>query len=316
MARNARTGRGRNARQPQQEAQPAITLPDYPSIAFGSEEHQDKFEVLATRRMAPTKCTSVSTLEALGIEKEVHNIFTVLGLEGLYNLEEISYHNLTLEFLSSFTYDKETHNVSFRLNNTPFNLGSDAFADHLWVGKRVVGHHDKVEKDMKASKYYHLYTSKEKVSVSNMKTSDIEHSVLKIFLRSLTNLLYGRKDPSKLNSTEVLILSSYLNPRHESRFHFNVVSLVCLALGRMTESDQCSLDCGALVTRLAKNLLAYEPGAVDAPMSKKVVYFDLDWLRAQSWIVDGEEDDIYSWRVDDEWYMKLPASEIYPRLPL
>ncbi|XP_074303190.1 uncharacterized protein LOC141637600 [Silene latifolia] len=101
--------------------------------------------------MAARKCISVSTLEALGIESKVHDIFSVLGLEGLYNLQEISYHNLTLEFLSSFTDDKDTHAVSFRLKNITFSLASDAFADHLGVGKRVEGHHDMIEKDMKAS---------------------------------------------------------------------------------------------------------------------------------------------------------------------
>ncbi|XP_074289349.1 secreted RxLR effector protein 161-like [Silene latifolia] len=74
---------------------------------------------------------------------------------------------------------------------------------------------------------------------------DVQHVCLRMFLRYLSYLLFGRTDKSKTSSIEVLILASYLNPFREETFQFSPPALVCSAfdraIGRVSQEEYAKI---------------------------------------------------------------------------
>ncbi|XP_074295226.1 uncharacterized protein LOC141623082 [Silene latifolia] len=273
-----------------------LPVPEYPTVIFADFKQRDAFVELQKRRMKPTCFIDTTILEDLKVETDVRHIFETLGMTSLYRLRKHFYAFLTLEFMSSFTYDAVAKTVQFRFMNTSFLLTMDMFATHLGLAQPEKGALRDIPTECGASSYMPYFTGKSAPTSSNMLINDVQHITLKIFLRALTCLLYDRKDVSKLNSHEVMLLVAYLNPTRAPRVSYSAPAIVCASLALMATSGTRYLSCGAIATRLAERLTTFEASSALTPMAPSVPTLDCEYFLDQKWLRTLEGGGM-AWRV-------------------
>ncbi|XP_074306024.1 uncharacterized protein LOC141641252 [Silene latifolia] len=283
-------------------------LDDYPFIEFRDKVQKDRFVYLLSKSMSATRCVDREILRTLKIDDIMFGMFNEIGLQGLFTLHELSYPALTLEFLSSYTYFPSDHLIRFRLLNVERSLTFGRISEILELDKHTEGDLYGAG-GLSAVRYFPLFTGYMDADVSAMALLDVQHVCLRMFLRYLSYLLFGRTDKSKTSSIEVLILASYLNPFREETFQFSPPALVCSAFDRAI-GRYGNLDCGALVTKIARAVCDFEGDDPYEPMADYEPLVDDDHLRYDISYLDIKNGTDHYWRVRGESYMLLPCARL------
>lgn len=74
-------------------------------MEFAIIEHQQRLERLQRLKFGQTHLINSRTLEEIGLTDEVLELVTMGGWDQLLSICNLVHHDLTLEYLSSFTFD-------------------------------------------------------------------------------------------------------------------------------------------------------------------------------------------------------------------
>lgn len=289
---------------------------EFPDVIFIDPLHRKNFCALMTERMTDTRCVQRSLLRALGIDEIMEGLFAKMGLPGLFSLHELSYRQLTLEFLCSFSYSSRGGTVSFRMLNETYQLTLDELAQHL--GLRPPVESDILQEShpyRSAAQFYQLFSGVTNATVSNMAIGKVQHVVIKLVLKILGAFLSGRPDHSKLTSLEVNMMASCLNPFQELPFRFNAPAAVARMFQRLATKPSV-ISCGAIITRLARSLTDFTGEAPYIPFNRVIPLLDEEYFTTTLMILIKQGGGRFLWWVRDDRWLPLPNPHLPPLVEL
>ena len=102
-------------------------------VTFRDDTQRQRYAVLSQCPMAPTRYPDQHCMGTLGIEPSVRYLCNQLQWEEYADAMNVTYRNLTLEFLSSLDYEPyvDSGYISFRLFGTDYTFNHKEFGDLL-----------------------------------------------------------------------------------------------------------------------------------------------------------------------------------------
>ena len=103
-------------------------------VTLRDDAQRQRYIALFQRPMAPTRYPDQTCMDALGIESSIRFLCSQLKWDEYADDMHPTYRNLTLEFLSSFSYEPYVDQVgrtTFRLFGTEYAFTSKEFGDLL-----------------------------------------------------------------------------------------------------------------------------------------------------------------------------------------
>lgn len=73
-------------------------------ILFDQPNHQERYVILAKRKLIPTRYMCDATLDELGLKEEVHRMFHNIGMLEFMQFEAPTFARITLKFLSTVEF--------------------------------------------------------------------------------------------------------------------------------------------------------------------------------------------------------------------
>jgi len=226
-------------------------------IKFKSENSRERFMSLEPRLKTPTRCVGGMSLSHLKLAKEFNWLCKQSGCFSLARLNEPTYKELTLEFLSSFELDAKTRNVSYRINNKDFNLGMDTFGEILNVSSRGASYVVRKPRETKHDAFWESISGEAKFT--KMRTKMIQHPVIRFFMRALVDVYFGRDEINNLTSIEVDILMGAIGP---TPFKVNMAFYIADHLHKIGHLGLKDVKVGGLITHIAKAHMKKDPSFV------------------------------------------------------
>lgn len=90
-------------------------------VRFRDDSHSNRYMVLSERLMLPTRYPDHPCLDALGLEASIRYLCYQLQWDEYVEAMNVTYQNLTLEFLSSLIHETN-HGRGFRIGLITFRL--------------------------------------------------------------------------------------------------------------------------------------------------------------------------------------------------
>ena len=102
------------------------------TINHHNRDERVRFRLLKDRVFFKQRFVDIQTLHDTGVFDGVSRLFSNIGWEKVLTLKpQESFLNLTLEFLHSLSFKKESQKLSFRLLNTVFLMSLDDINKHV-----------------------------------------------------------------------------------------------------------------------------------------------------------------------------------------
>jgi len=301
---------------------PPSPVPGFPNVRFVNQDQKTRFRALHRYPMVPTRFLDMRMLTELGLDGAMREFMVLTRTVGLYDAYADTYEDLTLEFLSSFVYDKRAKTVFFRLCNQNFPMTLHDFGTHLGIGsdglldtKKTVIHDN-----------WRALTGVPPSSISKARTNKIHHPIVRIWARLIAYVLFPRNDVDYLKRMELSMICSGLTAHRGNYFFVNVAHHVCETLATVATDSLSKVYGGGIASLLADKLLdppeidQLKPLVTDIHDRRQLSTIHLNamlshnhWLRRRPahmgqyyWMIEGEESIILPPPTIYASFMRLP----------
>lgn len=99
-----RVSKGKDVATSSRPKQRARRTPNPHGVLFELPEHQDRYVILAQRKLIPSRYMCDATLDELGLKEKVHRMFHNIGMLEFMKFEAPTFARITLEFLSTVEF--------------------------------------------------------------------------------------------------------------------------------------------------------------------------------------------------------------------
>ena len=216
--RHTSTANLRNPSLPPPVAPPQV---DTLGIEFRNQEHLNNFIRLSSRRIKPTRFYDVEASRLLMVDGDVAQLFNQVGWSSWLNLHSLTYRNLTLEFLSTFSVTRSEgssnpRRVSFQLlgqhYDRPIGFFNNCFG---WPKGGTIGPRSPLANDYSPVHFWQRLTGRLDYNPARSKGSCIVSPCFRITQRFLTGTIFARGDSQGVVSAGVLYFMWHMSEGDE-----------------------------------------------------------------------------------------------------
>ena len=226
------------------------------TVLFRDAAQWHRYEALSRRPIALTTFAHGPTMTALGIGASIDYMFNQIGWEGFANKKHKTYHRLTLEFLSSLSYNPTCGKgytrgrITFRLFGYPCHFNIREMAELLGFpdGPAVFS---MVQEDLlmedELSHFWSSISGHPYHDLRPMLSTDIHNPTIRYFHMILAYTLFGKAESDNNVSRDELFIMFCVfqsRPVNGATFMFDI-------LCRISRADYGPILIGGLVTKIA-----------------------------------------------------------------
>ena len=219
------------------------------SVALRTAEERTKWKVLARQdyRVARQPCRAL--LHNLGLLQCFDELCNVGELNGIFTREIVSYHRLTLEFLTTLVVQMRGRNIvaiRFRLRNNEYELSMQELKEIYGI---TTDEYD-MPMEFKNSRFWNDITLEtEGFKAARAKSSMIRNPVLRMIQKACNNHPFARTETGSVQKDELFLLWCLVHKRPMNMAHYIVKNLE-----RASRRSTWTICCGVVVGAIARHL--------------------------------------------------------------
>ncbi|XP_057544582.1 uncharacterized protein LOC130823812 [Amaranthus tricolor] len=265
---------------------------DFNGVIFSSQEQFDKFQAFKKRGIQHTRYIFDGIIKKMGVWDAFAHLMITCGLKGWLDMWHMSFEAWTYEFLSSLKPGTVDGNdaLFFRLENHSYSLTYPQFCKVFNFDEEPAP-----KEGASAERVYDLYPriSGQLVYPSaNLYLADVQHPVLRLFLKFCRACLFAGTGPHLLRLAEIYLLCRALAPYDDTRFRLPLFlwdHLLTVASSKGTQP----LCVGGHVTHLAC-FLGFADPSVHSPENYKLSKITATHLVNSKFIITKP----FAWRLN------------------
>ena len=266
----------------------SIPPTQHPFLHFTTPDHFDRYTRLRIKPFEPNRCLHWPTLQNLGIADRIRTMLDESGWSAFFDINEVTYKELTLEFFSTYTLDKSSNlvdakTIKFQLGGQPHNITITEFGvlcgfytrEYTQLETYLDSPVDFPE-DLDPHTFWHSI-GEGPYQPHRTKSTQLRDPVYRILHRLIAHTISGRKGSSSVVSQrDLFYLFSVITP-----FRCNIASCFAWYLTLIADRRRSgSLTGGSFITALARQMGILTPAVlstlhVECPM----IPIDLETLR-------------------------------------
>jgi hypothetical protein len=256
-------------------------------ILFDKQEHQERYAILAKRKLIPTRYMCDATLDELGLKEEVHRMFHTIGMLEYMQFEAPTFARITLEFLSTVEFKMRRRwtgselefygQITFRMFDEDHELSVAELGSIL---KLPVSGPGTPPDTFSAVEFWQAITGKTGYNPSSGKASGIHNPCFRYAQKGLAYTLFGRGDSTGVAAKRELYFLYCM--AHNERL--NAAAFAANHLKQVANATTGDISVGGMITQIAGHF-GYDQLLMEEPAITGKTRIDMHTLVNQQMIV-------------------------------
>ena len=246
-------------------------------LVLKTRREKEVYQQLKNKDFIHTPTLDPILLQEIGMDTEFDLIFQMVGWTNFWNITELGSCLLTLEFLCTLQYYEG--GIAFRMFKQDIMLSWRELSDHFGFSSRCILNIDSDLPNFERHQFWREISRDD--FYSQARTSDMEHSTLRMFHKWLGYNLFYRDDIRKVRVWDLQLLYAAINKVSTSPVTLLVSHWLSIP------SLQGPVGCTSLITRLASSLHLLENSSLEF-IDELRIYHGYDTFReARMWKKEG-----------------------------
>jgi len=230
-----------------------------PATPLTKDQAQRKKFIENNRPIHPSRWIDLQTINELEIAESVQILTSRLGLWEFLCDEVQTYKKITIEFLSSFEYDRSSRIMTFNLGGYGWRLTAVQLMNLLefpTANSTEMADRTSYQQDMPLPMFKSLIITQGDLNYQRSKT--IVHPTLRYIQRVLANTIFGRGETASVIRADELFYLHCMLRRNEEEMHFmpHLGHFMARHFNYVAKQAQPNgyISCGGVITKLARAL--------------------------------------------------------------